>query len=349
MGNLEKFVIDLFIFEVTLIFIFLLVIPLHRIYLHYKKSANDNEKKQLSQMIINCLEGKHVLPSNLPKLRDIKNLLLTLEMFEYRISGNDWEELKDKIAKIYLLPLARKKANSSSWIKRNFSSRCFALCPIKEDQEIFLKLINDPIFLVRAPAALALARFEHKQGIVEILKQMSHETGYAHFFYRDVLLNSSKQVFELIQEIAKQEKDSSIHLACLEVLDFKAIISIPDYLLDDIRSNNEKIRWEAVKILARNPQKKSVNILIKCLEDPVPEIREAAILGLEYFPSNEVFSKLEYVLQDSIWPVRLRAAQTLKKMGEKGINILKHQSLDINKNAYNVSQIILQNNYELYA
>lgn len=306
----------------------------------YKNAANEKARKEISQMIIEWLKGKKSHFPDLPKFRDLKNLLLTLELFEYRIKGQDWEELKHKMTKTYLLPNARKKAHSPSWVDRNFASRCFALCPLAKDQDILLKLNNDSVFLVRSIAALALVRLEHKAGMIEIIKKMNLEKGYAHYFYRDLLLKCPNHVFVWIQEIAQHEKDPLIHLTCLELLTERTIATIPGYLKEDIHSNNVNIRLAAVKILARNPQKDSADILIKCLEDTVPEIREGATSGLQYFASEEVFAKLEDTLKDSVWLVRLRAAQTLKKMGKKGLDILKHQDID-NKNAYEAAQAVL--------
>jgi hypothetical protein len=345
MFYLNTIVIYLLVIEILLILFFIILIPIHRILLFYRKTADDRKKEELSQTIISSLEGKELPPLYLSKFRDLKNLLLTLETFEYRIRGKEWEALKDKIVKAYLLPIARKKANSFSWVKRNFAARCFALCSLQKDEKIQLKLINDPIFLVRSIAALALVRLEHKQGILEVIKQMSREKGYAHFFYRDLLLKCSKKQFEWIQEIAEQEKDPLIHLTCLELLTERGIVKIPNYLREDAHSDHVNIRLQAVKILARNPQEDSRAILIKSTEDPIPEIREEAVSGLQYFASNEVFSKLTEALRDSVWLVRLKAAQTLKKMGQKGIEILKDQNQNTNKNAYEVSQAVLEHNW----
>lgn len=341
----KKLIIYAFLVEISVILIFLILIPLHRLYYNYRKRAQDSLTKQISDLILQCLVDKKSFNLGFRKFKDYKILLSTSESFDYRFNGESWKKLKKNISENYLLPVARKKFNSFSWVKRNFAARCFALNPLKEDEGILLKLINDPVFLVRSVAAIALARLEHRKGIIDIIRQMSLEKGYAHYFYRDLLLGCSDKVFMWIKEIAEEDQNPLIHLACLELLSNKFIGTIPNYLRADSDSKDANTRLAAVKIIARNPQKDSEDLLIKSLNDPDPEIRKEAITGLQYFPSKETFTELENALKDSVWIVRLQAAQILKKMGQKGIDILKNQDQSIDKNAYDAAQTILQFNW----
>lgn len=342
MDFLEKLVFYAFVVEISLILFFLILILVHRVYIYYKKKADERLKNKISEKIIHCLEHKESFTADLSTFGDYKILLSILETFEYRVSGESWKELKNNITYTYLLPIARKRATSSSWVKRNFAARCFTLTPLKADEEYLFKLIQDPIFLVRSVAAIALARMEDKRGILDIIQQMSLEKGYAHYFYRDLLLGCSDKVFTWIKEVAEGEQNLAIHLACLELLSNKLMGTIPKYLRLDLDSEDANIRLAAVKIIARNPQKDSLDLLIKSLHESDPEIKKEAITGLQYFPSNETFKELENALKDSTWLVRLQAAQTLKKMGLRGIDILKNQNQNSDKNAYEAAQTILQ-------
>ncbi len=330
--------------EILIVLFLVLLIPFHRLILHYKKTSREAARKKISEMIIDCLQHKKIsaIDESLKKYTSTTTLLATVEAFDRRISEAEWTELKNKIVTVYLLPTARKKATSSSWFKRNFAARCFALTPLKEDESLIFKLISDPVFLVRSVAAIAILNLENKEGIFKIIKQMSCEKGYARYYYRDLLLQGPTNITNFVKEIAESETDPAIHLACLELLTDKSIVIIPHYIKDDLESTNDSIRLQAAKIVARNPQKDTVSILTKCLGDSNSEIRAEATRGFHYFPTNEVFETLQQILSDPVWVVRLQAAKTLKKMGQKGLNILKNQDSLVNKIAYDVAQTVLQ-------
>lgn len=329
--------------EIFVIIIFLIIIPLHRVYLYYKKSGEDAAKRKISQMIIDYLQNRKDLNSSLlQKFSGSSTLLSTMEAFDRRIREDDWTELKNMICELYLLPRARELAYGSSWVTRNFAARCFVLSTRKEDRNIIINLVHDPVFLVRSVASIATCHLGQKEGVYEILRQMSIEKGYARCFYRDLLLQTTNRTFAWVKEIAETENDQAIHLACLEVLSFKMTGKIPECIKKDLNSNNSDIRLAAAKIVARDPQIGSVDMLIKCLEDPDPKIREEAVSGLKYFASDPIYKKLQESLKDSVWLVRLGAAQTLKKMGKKGVDILKEQNSKNDLNAYQAAQIALQ-------
>lgn len=342
MESWNEFILYIFFAEVAIILIFLVVIPLHRIYLHYKQINDKKTQKKITKIIIECFQHKKNHHLDLKKFAGTPVLLKTIETFEHRFNSPDWEDTKNQISELYLLPYARKKANSSSWIKRNYAARCFALTSLQEDKDTIVYLMDDPVFLVRSAAAMAAVNLGNKPLILEIIRKMSKETGYSYYFYRDLLLKRSDKTFAMIKEFAETEKNPAIHLTCLDLMTSNAVIKIPDYLKEDLLSQDPKIRLAAVKILARNPQGNSVEMLSHCLDDEDPDIRSEAVLGLHYFATDAVFEKLQNALNDPVWLVRLHAAETLKKMGEKGSSILKNQNPNVNKNGYEAAQAVLQ-------
>ena len=117
------------------------------------------------------------------------------------------------------------------------------------------------------------------------------------------------------------------------------------FLREDLSSPNPQIRTAAVKVFARNPQPDSAQVLLQCLDDPNAEIRSLAILGMEYFASEATLKKLDQALSDPSWTVRSQAAQSLKRMGKLGRNILENQNSKTNKHAYEAAQYALQFNW----
>lgn len=333
---------ELFLIEVIIITFFLLIIPANRIYAYLKKKSLEPAKNEISNTIIFCLRRKNLEAPDLKKYRGTNLLLSVLEAFEKRLAEKDWEILKSNITKEYLLPYARKKATSYSWVKRNFAARCFDLYPLKEDEKTIISLAEDPVFLVRGIASLALIKLADEEGILQLIKQMSKEKGYAYFYYRDLIMNGSKEVFIHVKKIAETNQEPMIHRTALELLTNKSLVVVPDYIKNDLNSSDPHTRLAAIKIIAHNPQKDSVETLIKCLEDKDSEVRREAIYGLHFFPGEIVFSKLGEMLKDPIWLVRLRAAETLKKMGQPGKEVLENQTANKDRKAFEVAQTVLK-------
>lgn len=306
-------------------------------------------KKEINKIIKTCLEdGKHVSKFNLKKFAFSNVLLLEMEAFEYRLQEIEWEKLKEEISAEFLLPRARNWTKSRFWTRRNYAARCFALSPQFIDEKMIISLIEDPVFLVRSIAAVAATKLESKEGIYKIVQQMSIEKGYAHYYYRDVLLQGSQKVFAWIEEIAELAKNSQIHLAALEVLSGKTFMKQLSFLKRDLESNDAAIRLAAIKLFVRNPQKNCAEVMFNNIDDPKEEIRSEAILGMEYLvgmgflSAEKGFNKLKKSLTDESWMVRMKAATTLKKMGETGLEILNQQDKKVNTEAFEAAQYALE-------
>lgn len=299
----------------------------------------------ISRIIVECLEGKRTVAKEvrLSKFAYQENLLSLMETFNRRFSGEEWEKVKEWIASEFLLTKARQWKTSKSWVKRNYSARCFALLPLVDDEDAILVLMDDPVFLVRNFAAIAAIRLESKQGLDKIIQHMSNEKGYARFFYRDILLNSkSLKIFNWIEEYAAYEREGEIHLTCLDLL---AGINMPidsHFLRGDLKSSKLSIRVAALKVFSNNPQIDSAEVLSKYINDPNEEIREQAVHGLGFVLSETTLEKLRQALNDPSWKVRFEAAKALKEMGRAGKAVLQRQTIDQGKEAYETAQYVLQ-------
>lgn len=339
-----QFLLAILLFELAVLSVLVLSLYFERIFFRHKRKKREADRAIFSQIIIDCLHNKKEWVPTHTSAFHRETLLLTLEAYDHRLKGDEWSVLRKKITKASLLPYARKWSNAFFWEKRNFCARCFSLCPLQEDQKKIIKLMNDRVFLVRSNAAIALTRLGQKKGIKKILEHMIVERGYGRFFYRDILLHEGAlETFELIEEIASEEQGHhSLHIECLNILSGKAMTLTHPFLQWDLASEDAKIRYAAVKVFARNPQKESAQILMQCMEDPVAEVRAEAAYGLGYFASKESIAKLESALSDNVWNVRLQAAWSLKRMGVMGVAILKQQSLQVNKSAFETVQYALE-------
>lgn len=336
-------------FEAIIILCLLIFIISKKVSFFFENRNFSKNKKAINEIIKICLEEKkNISKFNLKKFAFTNVLLIEMEAFEYRLQEIEWEELKKEISDEFLLPKARVWTSSRFWTRRNYAARCFALSPQFADEKMIIDLIKDPVFLVRSIAAVAATKLELKEGIYKILQHMSTEKGYAHYFYRDVLLQGSRKVFEWIEEIAEKAETSQIHLASLEVLSGKTFMKQLPFLKRDLESNDTAIRFAAIKLFVRNPQKNCAEAILNSTDDSKEEIRSEAILGMEYLvgmgflSAEKGFSRLNKALTDESWMVRMKAAATLKKMGEKGLDILNQQDKKVNKEAYEAAQYALE-------
>ena len=135
----------------------------------------------------------------------------------------------------------------------------------------------------------------------------------------------SSQVFQYIEKQALEEKDERTHLTCLDILSSKVFPVAHELLQRDIASTNSKVRYAALKIYARNPQKESEGILLEAMNSSELESRQEASYGLGLFSSELSLVALKKALGDPCMPVRLQSAKSLKKIGSKGIEILHQQ------------------------
>ncbi|MBN9378569.1 MAG: hypothetical protein BGO14_08745 [Chlamydiales bacterium 38-26] len=308
------------------------------------KDKENAQRRVISQWLIDALGAKKSF-SDLNELKAYANhkvLLSELELFDRRYKGDNWDLLKNQVSQFYLMNHARRYYRSIFWVNRNFSARCFALTPFPQDQQRILKLLEDSVFLVRSLAVSATIKLEIKQGILKILHLMSDEQGYDRYFYRDMLINKgSLQVFIWIKDFAYLEKDSKIHLSCLDILARKSIPIPEEFLSRDLDSNDKTLQLAALKVYANNPQSNSLPVLLKYISSIDPQFRAQAALGLQYFLTKESLDKLEEALSDPSWMVRQQAGWSLKKMGNAGVDILRRQPQN-NKEAYESAQYALK-------
>jgi HEAT repeat protein len=315
------------IFSSLCFVLFLLIsgIVWHGVSRYFLQRERAAARKQISQMLI-----KEVAE---PSKSDVKLfepyagrvvLLKELESFSRRFKSEEWDKIRQQIAVNYLLPKARKHVHSLDWLKRNFAARSFALAPLKMDIALILKLVDDPVFLVRSRAALAAHKIQDRDLIYKLIVHMSDEPGYAHYYFRDLLLElESTKVLEWIEEFGLKETKRFTKIACLDLLSEKSHALTTPLLKEALASEDPLIRYYGIKVYARNPQTESRKILLEALKDPQEDIREEATRGLQYQEGDDVVEALKKGLDDPSWKVKVGAVRSLMKHGNKGARVLE--------------------------
>lgn len=331
--------------EIFLTAILLISLVVIRVRNRFLEEKNYLIGRKISGKILEYMKGKGSLDDilTLNGKASRKLLLKEVELFNQRFSGVEWRTIKEEIVKKYLIDFARNLSKKKDWHSRAMASRICALSPTAEEKDMILQLLDDSVFLVRGQVAPAAIELRLKEGVLKILHQMSKEPGYPRYYYRDVLLNhESQEVFDWIEEIAETPDGRDLQLACLDVLSGKMQTIQGNFLLRDVQSEDDEIRLAAIKVYARNPQKKSLEILLSHVQDSNEKVRIEVFYGLEHFRQPKTLEILEKGLEDDSWEVRVQAANSLKNMGRLGIDVLKRQSLEKHRNAYEAANYILQ-------
>lgn len=298
-----------FYFEILVlvsVFVFILV---KRVSFFYYYRREDARRNKLSKIISSCLLKKE--SCELIEIVYTKKLLLeVLETFNHRFTGEEWDLLKNALSEKYLLPVARKWSRKSSWIKRNFAARAFALSPLKEDQHLINFMIDDESFLVSSIASLAAIKLESVSGIKKMLAKMTQTEGYYHYLYADILSQGSSRVFDLIFKIC-QKKDH-LYLACLDVLSRQTAQASLKFLSSDLKSKDLELKTAALKVAVRNPQEQWLDVFCHEISSSDVEIRQLAAQGLANYQNSKSYKALKAGLEDESWQVKIASARGLK-------------------------------------
>ena len=316
------------IIEFGLVGSFVLIALGENLYLSAKINKANRAIKSVSQILIECFTRNTSSLELFPKkIENPEYLLSALESFSLRFQGGRTLRIKEELSNQFLLPPARKKTNSRTWYGRHYAARCFALHPLEQDLSYMLSLLRDPVFLVNSLAAASIVQLESQEGIVFMIEKISTEKNtYLKCFYNDLLRQGSSKVFQCIEKEALKKSDEKTHLTCLSILASKVCPVNEALLQRDISSSSSEIRDAALKVYARNPQKKSEEVLLHAIESPSSENRLEAAYGLAHFSSEASLLALKKALSDVCVPIRVQAAQSLKKIGPRGVAILNQQS-----------------------
>lgn len=338
--SLLRVVVIILILEAIILVGCAIAIFLIKYYSDRKKRMEQERKDILSQHIMEALQNKK--EPTLPKEQlKFKSLIETLENFDRRFSGSEWEEVKDKIIDWYLLDNAHAAVESSSWVMRQLAARCFLLSPKKATKEELSNLLDDQKFLVRVVAANAIVKSPNRELVENVVKKMATETSLSRFSYRDALINADGEKFQWIEEMAEKEKDPNIAALCLDILSTRTTHNLFPLAKNNIYSKDKQCKLESIKILKNLPSKETSDLLMHSLTDNDWEIRAEGVKALAEQHATGTAHQIYNLLSDNVWFVRLQAALALKKFDQHGMMMLSSINQISNPKAYEIAQYVL--------
>lgn len=329
---------------IVLTLIFFMTAGTQYVYLR-RLRLQQEEKRALEHCVLYSLTQK--IPDELPFFT-IHVLLDTLISFDERLKGREWELLKERLITPHVGALKRY-ATTSSWKKRAYFIKGALLAPHLFEQEKVIAALQDKKAVLRYMSAQVLAKRSDSTTLNILLDAIAHEQGYMKHTLRDALLKSPPEVFEMIAEIFRKESNIFRQIACLEVLSQKAGVLRFEDVEPHLRSPNVQLRWWALKALENMPGKETCAVLQEHADMDNADIRCVVASALGNFSLQDVQEKLEYLLTDAHWLVRLNSALSLKRYGSAGQAILEKHRQETNKTVQETVQYALDMKSSTYS
>ena len=334
-------IIILLMIEALLILLIFCLIMLHRFFSILIAKKKQAVRKKVSAFLMRCVNNQTVELPFPKECYNFEQLVIEMEIFDLKVKGDFWKEIKNHLMLLYLLKKARKYSKSIFWRKRHLSARCFALAPRHSEENRIVNFLFDPVFLVRAGGALAVIRLESYEATCALIKKMGEVSGYEWFFYKDLFLNAKGKIFDWIREIGSKDFPLSVHATILEILESE-IAPLPFKTINKFLSSKDlRKKILALRFLAKNPLKESEEEIMKSLESSIIEEKILAIDCLKHFPTKKNLLLLEKFLQDSSVQIRMQAGKSLEFIKPEGYGILENQKKSLNKDVQEVVQYVL--------
>lgn len=330
---------------ITIIFLFYVLQLSFKL---YDKSTQKKTKKitaLLQSKLENDIEISH---SEHKLLRHNLNLLLQcMEMLEINVgSGSAWLVLKRKLSNQVLKPGARRLAVSHKWLKKYLAVLCYNEGIDGEDNIILSKLVKNDTLLVSLNAAKVIFKYPSVETIHALIDALSKGRHPQQALFAEVLKtdrpDANDFIINAVIDKLHIEEDPFAKAFCYRMLtQLSATSDLLKPVQIDLNSNILELRLAAMRFIANLQNTASCDILIRLTDDKEPEVRAIAAKLLGDMHNEDSIAHLETKLRDPMWWVRINAANSLAKLGKKGILALERQSPITDKFAYEIAQKVL--------
>ena len=316
--------LKLLIYEGIAFLFFLVLLVAHRIFNRLKRNLKEQRSKQLVQFYVEAVNTKDLkkLGPHPGGKRWKREVLMTLDDLNEKFSGPKWTGLRTSVTRNVLLKRARYWATSPFRKNREAAAQTFSLYAEEKDRQTILKLMGDKDFLVRRTASFAAVKQEVIEGVEKILHSILVERGYPHYIYRDALIRAPDSVFKKMLEYIDHPQYKKVVLDILSTHSWGRDVSV---IKNDLTSQDQEARLLALTTLTKNPLPGASEIFEQVSSDTNPHIRIIAMKGMVNYMKDSSWSILEKALNDPDWGVRVAAGSALKKLGDKGKEILNRQ------------------------
>lgn len=314
-----------------------------------KKDKKEAIKRQITAVIHDSLTRDIPLSTLFIKqcMRHIDVLIHCILIFEKEFAKHSkWLVIKNQLIDRVLKPQARVLATSRQWLNQYFAVQCYAYGIDLKDEFFLLKLLHNNVLLVFLGAARVVFKYPTTRSVDALIDVLAKGRRLNLSFVIEVLAKITTHEKKILSPYftrrLEHEADPYVRSFCYRMaMHLEASSTMLTLVKQDVMSNNLELIIAAMNYLSIIPSIDSLDLLIKFVEDERFEVRAVVVKLLGQFQHETVIPLLENKLNDPVWWVRINSADSLLKIGKKGIVVLQRQSPSGDRFAYETAQRML--------
>jgi hypothetical protein len=361
MDMIVDIILLLFALEIIATILFIIFIYVLKVFKWFTRNDKEELRENLEKIILFRIEDK--TPLSKPDLKVFKeDSFISLKVAEHFDEKNQplsyWKHLRQQIINEIFVPKMRKFYKSSNMIKRYKAAKLFLYYFEESDTQKVLSLIEDPALFIAVTASRVGFKFTSDILINSAIDIFYHFRRLQKSVLSSIAADSSVESRNIVIMRLFNEKDAYIKCFCYSIMmqfpieenlpdkftrfvktvtthilpPFQIVQHLSEAIPRDLDSNVLDLRMAALKYAGHNPG--YYHLVPPYLNAPEWQLRAAAAQIAGETKDISQVEKLSDLLKDKEWWVRMRAAQALVRIGTKGIQILKSQSIEHDQYAY---------------
>ncbi len=321
-----KIDLNIFIYAMYIqaVLIVITVIATYILYFIYKGSKITRNKyvAQIKTYLLAISDSKRLKkPTFKKRWKKLEYLVLAVQEVDNTKGQNSkaWQQQKLEFVKTHMLPIARRSAKKTHWLSRLLAATAFTMYAQAEDADIVAKLIQDHKRAVSMEAIHAVAHIPTKSLLNILIDKIATLRRKSYDLYLEPFKHLPESTREIIVERLKSEKNAFKRDICYRILMFCKPQPLADLARKDAKSKTIELCLSAIHFIAYSEGKKALPFLHQMLEDQRWQVKVAVLQTLGDLRDTSSVNVIKQSLESSEWWVKTTATNTLKLIGEEGI------------------------------
>lgn len=342
--DIVEFAVVMLYFEIFCVIFFVGVVYILKIYMHFQNKDTDQVYEQINQLLVDAMSKSRELTAKEIKFL-LRNITETVRSYEY-IKTSYYVEMypfvdveKQLIQEVFKKTI-RSLATSWKTYNRYFAAKILNFYYTPENDALVEKLIKDKTSIVSVNAAQVGFKYLSDNLIYRAIDYFATYRRLRQTVLSGLLspyLAQSEGV--VVQKIQLDKKPYTKAFCYRLLLNTPATLDIADCVKKDLQSKVIELRVSALNYAGHN--RYAQHLVLPYLEDEFWQVRAAAAKIMGVLQEKAALPGLTKLLGDPEWWVRVRSAEALNEIKPEGVAILKEQSPEKDKYAYEVATQVL--------
>lgn len=334
------------ILQLILIAMMLLLMYLTRGWMKYREKQIPKKRLLLKTILdIHLNEQQPLTPKATKVLK--KSLPLTIDILNTWNQADNYEQQRIQSVSLQLqnkvlLPAARGYARSRNWLKRFLAIQSYSFGFEDQDETRLLRLLQDPTMLVSINAAMVGTKAGSDAMVNAMLTFFSKVRRLQQSVFADIVARSNREIAPIIVRRLETESDIWTRVFCYRLLARLPACTLEPPLQIDFETGNTDLKIAVLHFIKHHMEADNSAIVFKACDSSQWEVRASGAQIAGFIPGEKSLHFLTQLITDSNWWVRINAARALAGLGQPGITVLKHQSPEKDRFAFETAETILK-------